>query len=180
MKTIARLFIYGLLGTACLYSCKSSKIISVPSDESTDYKENEDTEAPSNPDQTAGIEGQVIWIEGNQMPQVSDNKSELAAPMNGEPAKRTIRIHQLTHINQASLGDYLFGDIETPLVAEVETDEKGYFKVELPPGRYSIFTVEESGYFANVFDLDSYIHPLTVEKSKWNKVQIRVDYKAAY
>lgn len=180
MKPVVRLFIYGLFATACLYSCKSSKTIPVPSDKTTDKQGNEDAGRSSNSDQTAGIEGQVIWVEGNQMPQSTDKKSQSPSSGKGKPAKRTIRIHQLTHINQASLGDYLFGNIETPLVAEVETDEQGYFKVALPPGRYSIFTVEENGYFANVFDLDSYIYPLTVEKSKWNKIQIRIDYKAVY
>ena len=93
---------------------------------------------------------------------------------------RTLRIHELTHINQARLGDYLFGDIETPLVAEVETDDEGRFSVELPIGKYSIFTVEESGYFANVFDLDSYINPVEVKEGEWTQADILVTYEAAY
>lgn len=143
-------------------------------------KEKDDPQTPRDRDQSAGIEGQVFWVEGNQMPQLSENKKQEAAEQAGKPTKRTLRIHELTHINQANLGDYLFGDIETPLVKEVETNEEGYFKVELPPGRYSIFTVEEKGYFANVFDLDSYIHPVTIEKSGWNRIKILIDYQATY
>lgn len=97
-----------------------------------------------------------------------------------QPVKRTIRIHALTHINEANLGDYLFGDIETPLITEVETDESGRFEVKLPPGKYSLFTMEEKGYFANIFDLDSYIHPVTVEKNQWKKTEITIDYEASY
>jgi len=128
---------------------------------------------------TQGIMGQVYWLEGNQMPQMVEEGKEVQRPEK-KGAARTIRIHQLTHINQARLGDYLFGDIETPLVAEVETDDQGRFSVELPVGKYSVFTVEESGYFANIFDLDSYINPIEVEKGEWTQADILVNYEAAY
>ena len=130
---------------------------------------------------TQGIKGQIYWVEGNQMPQATaGDKPESASPTTKKPVKRTIQIHQLTHINEASLGDYLFGNIETPLVASVETNKEGEFSVELPPGKYSIFTVEEKGYFASIFDLDSYIHPVTVKEKEWNKVEIIIDYKASF
>ncbi|MDO6439475.1 carboxypeptidase regulatory-like domain-containing protein [Cyclobacterium sp. 1_MG-2023] len=127
-----------------------------------------------------GIHGNVYWIEGNQMPQASQDEASSLSPAAQNPVKRTIHIHQLTHINQASLGDYLFGSIETPLVASIETNDEGEFSVELPPGKYSIFTVEENGYFASIFDLDSYIHPVHVEKGEWSKVAITINYKATF
>ena len=128
---------------------------------------------------TQGLRGQVYWLEGNQMPQMVEEGKKMDRPGKKEVA-RTLRIHELTHINQARLGDYLFGDIETPLVAEVETDDEGRFSVELPIGKYSIFTVEESGYFANVFDLDSYINPVEVKEGEWTQADILVNYEAAY
>jgi hypothetical protein len=128
---------------------------------------------------TQGIQGQVFWIEGNQMPQVME-KAEISGGAEKTAAQRVLRIHELTHINQARLGDALFGDIETPLIAEVETDEEGKFSVELPAGKYSIFTVEENGYFANIFDLDSYINPFQVLKGEWTQADILINYKAAY
>lgn len=127
-----------------------------------------------------GIQGNVYWIEGNQMPQASQEAPSSLPPSAKKAVKRTIHIHQLTHINQASLGDYLFGNIETPLVASIETNEEGEFSIELPPGKYSIFTVEENGYFASVFDLDSYIHPVEVEKGEWSRVAITINYEASF
>lgn len=128
---------------------------------------------------TQGIQGQVFWIEGNQMPQVLE-EGEISDREHKEGVKRTIRIHELTHINQAKLGDALFGEIETPLVAEVETDEEGKFSVELPAGKYSVFTEEETGYFANIFDLDSFVNPFEVQNGKWTQADILINYQATY
>lgn len=144
-----------LLILACSFSCKTSK------------KEGQ------------GIQGQVFWLEGNQMPQITDD-GKAASRLGKVGLQRTVRIHELTHINQARLGDGLFGDIETALVAEIETDESGNFSVSLPPGKYSIFTVEEDGYFANIFDLDSYINPFEVREGEWTQANILVNYQAAY
>lgn len=113
------------------------------------------------------------------MPQITDD-GKAASRLGKVGLQRTVRIHELTHINQARLGDGLFGDIETALVAEIETDESGNFSVSLPPGKYSIFTVEEDGYFANIFDLDSYINPFEVREGEWTQANILINYQAAY
>lgn len=133
----------------------------------------------SNKRDTQGIQGQVFWIEGNQMPQVLE-EGETSDQGQKKGAKRTLRIHELTHINQARLGDALFGEIETPLVVEVETDEEGKFSVELPAGKYSVFTVEENGFFANIYDLDSFINPFEVQNGKWTQADILINYQATY
>ncbi|AKP50092.1 carboxypeptidase regulatory-like domain-containing protein [Cyclobacterium amurskyense] len=134
----------------------------------------------TNKTSTQGIKGKVFWVEGNQMPQASQETATSFSPAGKKPVIRTINIHQLTHINEANLGDYLFGNIETPLVVSVETNNEGEFSVMLPPGKYSLFTVEEKGYFASIFDLDGYIHPVKVEKNEWSQVEIIIDYKASY
>src|SRR5690606_6174788 len=126
-----------------------------------------------------GIQGQVFWLEGNQMPQVVQ-EGEITDRPAKKGVKRTIKIHELTHINQARLGDALFGDIETRLVKEIETDDSGNFSVELPTGKYSIFTVEEEGHFANILDLDSYINPFEVKEGEWTQADILINYQAAY
>ncbi|GGF21581.1 carboxypeptidase regulatory-like domain-containing protein [Echinicola rosea] len=129
---------------------------------------------------TQGIVGQVYWIDGNQMPTITDGSNETPAKPERKKVKRTIRIYERTHINQATMGDYLFKDIETPMIAEIETEEDGSFAIGLAPGAYSIFTVEENGYFANVYDLDSYIQPVEVKADEWNNIQILINYQAAY
>ncbi|WP_186754300.1 carboxypeptidase regulatory-like domain-containing protein [Echinicola salinicaeni] len=128
---------------------------------------------------TQGIMGQVYWVEGNLMPTISDDNNVPEKPPK-EKVKRKIRIYERTHINEAKMGDLLFTEIETPMVAEIETEEDGSFVIGLPPGAYSIFTVEEDGYFANVFDLDTYIQPVEVIDGEWSQLEILINYKAAY
>ena len=129
---------------------------------------------------TQGIVGQVYWIEGNLMPTVTDNGEEIPKKPKREKVKRTLRIYERTHINQATMEGTLFTNIETPLVAEIETEEDGSFVVGLSPGQYSIFTVEEKGYFASVYDLDSFIQPIEVKNGEWTTTEILINYKAAY
>src|SRR5690606_5489271 len=69
-----------------------------------------------------GIQGQGFWLERNKRPQVA-NEGEIVERPAKRGVKRTIRIHEPTHINQARLGDALLDDIETPFVKEIETDE---------------------------------------------------------
>lgn len=129
---------------------------------------------------TQGIVGQLYWIEGNLMPRVTDSGAEIPKKPEKEKVKRTIRIYERTHINQATMEGTLFTNIETPMVAEIETEEDGSFILGLAPGQYSIFTVEDTGYFANVYDLDSYIHPIEVKEGEWANTEILINYKAAY
>jgi hypothetical protein len=157
------------------FSCKTGKVQT----DRDKTEERETGEIKAGKGDTQGIQGRVYWIEGNQMPQIGEKEKSMEKPEK-EEVKRTLRIHELTHINQASLGDALFGDIETPLIAEVETDNAGRFSVELPPGKYSVFTVEKTGHFANVFDLDSYINPFEVKEGEWTQADILINYEAAY
>ncbi len=180
MKPLLHIFLLSLLVSFLISSCKSSRKAPQTSKQTeAQPSEKETPKTPSTPS-GEGIQGHVYWIAGNQMPQATESEDASPSGSKKQPVKRTIRIHELTHINEASLGDYLFGDIETPLITEIETDESGHFQVKLPPGKYSLFTIEEKGYFANVFDLDSFIHPVTVEKNQWEKTEITIDYQASY
>ena len=180
MKRLLLLLVVSLLSASLLNSCKSSRQLSNPSNEKGVAGQKKESTTTSETDTGEGIRGQVFWVEGNRMPQANQSAGQPGFPPEKKPIQRTLRIHQRTHINQTSLGDYLFGDIETALVAEIQTDESGFFEVPLPPGTYSIFTVEENGYFANVFDLDSYVHPVTVTENTWETTQITINYMANY
>ncbi|WP_209330407.1 carboxypeptidase regulatory-like domain-containing protein [Lunatimonas salinarum] len=130
---------------------------------------------------TQGLRGQVFWVEGNLMPQVSEDG--MAAPKEAQAKRgvtRTLRIHALTTLDQVSLGDFLIGSILTEQVAELETESDGTFQIELPVGKYSVFTVEDDGYFANVFDRDNHINPVEVKEGVWSFLEIVVNYRAVY
>ena len=126
-----------------------------------------------------GITGTVTWVEGNQMPMVSDsidNASKTAA----KPIKRSVRIYPLIQFEDLKIENGLYTALAEKPLTEVETDEKGNYSVQLSPGRYSIFVVEEGGLFANIFDGEGNVQPVTVKENEWTLLDIEVNYKAVY
>ncbi len=131
-------------------------------------------------EKSQGIKGTVYWLEGNQMPRISDDGSEQIAPNRKIGVQRTILVHKLTHSDQLEVGDFLIGKIHTDLIQKVETNENGEYVIKLPPGRYSLFTVESDGHFANTYDRENYINPVEVKDGEWEVFDILIDYMAAY
>jgi hypothetical protein len=124
--------------------------------------------------QKQGIKGQVFWLSGNQMP----------GPGAQRPAQqgiiREIHIYKIATTNDVVIENNYYSQVKTDLVAKVVSGTDGYFKVRLPPGEYSVFTMEPKGLFANMFDVNSRINPVIVKPKKFSWVTITVDYEAAY
>lgn len=127
-----------------------------------------------------GITGQVTWQEGNLMPTISDSDTENKNDPKGKPVKRTIRIYPLIKISDMSVEDGLIKNLAAKPITEIETDESGKYSLQLSPGRYSIFTVEEGGLFANIFDGEGNVQPVTVKEGEWTLLDIVINYKAVY
>ncbi|TPE45377.1 carboxypeptidase-like regulatory domain-containing protein [Pontibacter mangrovi] len=122
-----------------------------------------------------GIRGQVLWVSGNQMP------SPDAPPSKGRGVQRTLYIYELTNASQAKTTDGVFHtNIQTNLVTQVVTDANGNFAVSLKPGRYSLFSKEEKGLFASIFDGEMNINPVEVEEGQVTSVEFLINYKASY
>ncbi|MCS5490165.1 carboxypeptidase regulatory-like domain-containing protein [Algoriphagus limi] len=130
--------------------------------------------------ESQGISGKVTWLEGNQMPMISEDGD--ASPVNpkGIPAKRTILIYPLTNLADSRMEDGLFVQVKGEPIAKTESDENGEYKLELSPGRYSIFTQEEDGLFANLFDGEGNIQPVTIRDKEWTILDIIINYKAVF
>jgi hypothetical protein len=123
--------------------------------------------------QNEGICGKVLWVEGNQMP----------GPGLKTPAKtvvREIHVYEVATMQQTTRENGLFKEIRTNLIATTFSKRDGTFKIKLPSGKYSVFTKEEGGLFANLFDEKGAINPVTVERGKFTNLTISVNYKAAY
>jgi len=122
-----------------------------------------------------GIVGRVQWFEGNLMPGIGKE------PVVGTPVKREIYIYQATRSSQTEMHNQVFYiDIETKLAKKLWTDENGNFRVRLEPGKYSVFTREPQGFFANRFSEGGYINPVEVREGEMTDILIRIDYMAAY
>jgi hypothetical protein len=123
-----------------------------------------------------GIEGYIYFISGNQMPSPHKKRT----PSKG--IKTTLYIYQLTNINQVTRQEQsaFYSSVNTKLIAKTESDSSGYFKVQLPPGRYSLFTKKGALFYSNIFDKENNITPAEVLAGKLTRVAINIDYDATY
>ncbi len=131
--------------------------------------------------QPQGITGRVLWLEGNLMPSVGD--TTMTDRLAGKPVQRTLYIHEATTPDETvkvQNSGIFYSEIQTRLVKKVKTDGSGTFRAELPPGKYSIFVQEKDGFFANIFDGEGHINPVTVEEDKFTEIEIKVNYMAFY
>ena len=124
--------------------------------------------------QKQGLQGQVFWVSGNQMP----GPEAVLSPNQG--AVREVLIYEITSISDATQVGPFFRDIKTKLVATTQSKPDGTFKVKLPVGSYSIFTREKNGLYANLFDNQGYINPVVVKAGQYAWKTITIDYDAAY
>ena len=123
-----------------------------------------------------GIEGKVVFTTGNRMP-----SPDVVAPK-PKGIKTTLYIYQLTNINQVNRQENssFYRAINTTLVDNVESDSDGSFKINLPPGKYSLFVKKDTLFYANWFDENNNIAPVEVVADKMTKVEFKVDYNAVY
>ncbi len=124
--------------------------------------------------QKQGLEGQVFWVSGNQMP----GPEAVLSPNQG--AIREVMIYELTTVSDATQVGPFFRDIKTRLVVCVQSKADGKFRVKLPEGTYSVFTKERNGLYANLFDEKGNINPVVIKPGQFAWKTITIDYDAAY
>ena len=123
-----------------------------------------------------GIEGYVYMVTGNQMPTIGVKRPA------SKGIRTTLYIYELTNTSQVVKPDEspFYSSINTKLVRRVTSNSKGYFSVQLPPGRYSVFARKGSLYFSNIFDDKNNIFPVQVLPKKMAKVEFTINYNAVY
>ena len=124
--------------------------------------------------QKQGIKGQVFWLSGNQMP----GPDKIRSPQQG--IVREIVIYHGVKLQDTKQTDGFFTEIQSKPIATVITKADGSFKIKLLPGNYSVFVKESKGLFANLFDGQGNINPITVKAKKYTWITLTVDYEAAY
>jgi hypothetical protein len=124
-----------------------------------------------------GIYGFVYFWEGDFMPTVPPTIGGTKTPV-----ARTIVVYTPTRIDSVEHVGYsaFYSRIMTQRVAETRSNTRGFFQLDLPVGRYSVFVVEGSLFYANGGDGLGYIWPVTVAKDSLSFVRLDITYKATF
>lgn len=122
-----------------------------------------------------GIEGQVLEQMGNQMPQIGKPISK------GRPYPTTVYIYQPFYANvvEEKEGNLLL-KCNGILVDSLTTNALGFFKVNLPPGNYSVVVGYEGHFFASHFTQFNEVALVKVDKGVFVKNDITINVKASY
>ena len=122
-----------------------------------------------------GIWGDVWFWKGDFMPGCPNGTITAVA--------RELRIHELTNWEQVDHVPHrstFFTAIHTPLVATVHSDDTGFFEVELPPGSYSLFSVEDTLFYSPGGDGVGNIFPVLVPEGEVADGHFNITYMSAY
>jgi hypothetical protein len=125
--------------------------------------------------QSPGIQGQVLWIEGNHMP----GPGKHAKPVKG--VKREIWVYEPTRADQATVTDgQFYSNIQTRLIKKGRSKGSGKFYIPLPPGEYSLFIKEKQGLYANSLDGNGRIQVIKIQPGPCTVVLLQITYAAAF
>jgi hypothetical protein len=144
--------------------------------EPEDYQHCPGTEwPPRNGDRVTieqGIWGDVWFWEGDFMPPCPTGSVTAVA--------RELRIHALTGIDEVEPAGYsaFYTAVHTELVAATWSDTTGFFEVELEPGWYSVFAVEDTFCYASLFGGGGLIWPVHVVEGEVAEILFDINYLA--
>lgn len=122
-----------------------------------------------------GIWGQVTFWEGDFMPPGGSGTIT--------PVVRVIDIHTPTTEADAlplqSFGP-LHDSLLTAQVGSTQSDEDGFYQIALDTGKFSVFVREGDAFFAGISDGDGHLQPVRVNSGVVTRLDINIDYLAAY
>lgn len=126
---------------------------------------------------TTGLYGTLASMEGNCMPMIGPGPW----PCTTCPIKRTVRIYSYTMITQATPqnGRGFYDSFSTQLIKEVETDNDGFYQIDLVPGDYTIVAIENGKLYAFGFDGSGGLSPVHYAGGK-QKLNLTMIYKAVF
>jgi hypothetical protein len=125
-----------------------------------------------------GICGTVGVKRGNYMPGPDSPRPNPA----GKAVEREVLIFPLLNISQVDQGEdgFINSVRDVQPIKTIKSDRDGKFCVNLPIGRYSVVIREPKGLYANLFDSQNNIFPVSVEKGKKVTVKVEITHQAVF
>jgi hypothetical protein len=117
-----------------------------------------------------GIWGDVWFWEGDFMPPFPQGTVTAVS--------RELRIHALTGVDDVEPEGYctFYASVSTELIATAWSDTNGFFEVELEPGWYSLFAVEDTFFYASLFGGGGLIWPVEVAEDEVTETRFDINY----
>lgn len=138
--------------------------------------------------QQSGIRGRVFQVGGNRMPAPPRPGDTIRRPGErpgeGPGVKSTVCVFELTNDRQVTRqGTSPYCEaVHTKLICQADTDDKGIFRIPLPPGTYSVFTRKGNLFYATRRDEQNNIAPVRVLPGTMTRIDLPVesDQKVLY
>lgn len=95
--------------------------------------------------------------------------------------KRKVYVYELTTFSDVEQIEYtpFFSAISTKLVTIVESDNEGFFQIELETGNYSLFVMEDDKFYSNLFNSNG-IFPVNIDLNQVTEVRFDITYNATF
>lgn len=124
-----------------------------------------------------GICGTLLEKRGNQMP------SPERKAATGRPVSYEVRVYPLLTTGQVQLNPNgiisSVGDVQP--IQTTKADSLGAFCLGLEPGRYTLLVQLPNGrLYANLFDAENHIFPVTVQPHKRTDVEVIITNRAVF
>jgi hypothetical protein len=127
-----------------------------------------------------GLFAEITWLEGNQMPMITEDGEAMIGRSGGRGIQRTILIFPAVQASAMASDNGFFDLGDRKPIARVQSDANGRLFVELPVGIYSVFSQEEEGLWANIFDGTNTVNPVEIQEGRITKLQMEINYQAAF
>jgi hypothetical protein len=128
-----------------------------------------------------GIEGYVQEYAGNFMPMLNRRTNQLSVP-HPKPLAATVYIYAATNLKDVIQINHspIYSAVNTKLITTAQSDSTGYFKVNLPAGKYSVFIKLNGNFYANSFDEKNNIALVVVNKKVFTKITVKANANVTY
>ena len=122
-----------------------------------------------------GIQGQIFEFKGNLMPQKGKPMPQ------GLGYAAQLYIFEPTSLQTAvQVNGNIFNMPSTKLIGSFATDSLGHFKVQLKPGRYSVFVGYQNGYYAIGFNQLNELGIVQILPGTFAHLEVNLNTKASY
>ena len=127
---------------------------------------------------TEGIWGAVLFLEGDHMPGPGGPSGKTYG------VRREILVYEPVTMFQAEPvekdGSEFYVSVPTRLIKSVQSDDNGFYQLNLPPGIYSLF-VKEKGFLYQTFTgYNGYLGEVVVNANAATEMSLKITYAAAF